>query len=186
MKHRSIAICSAVIVATLGCLSQAAVAVLPSVELDKTATTTAIPLSPITASAGSNASQIQTRLTAGIVSVDAQGKETLAPLTAQTQLTSGNVVEYHGYVINGSPDRVRKMKVTFAIPANMELVAGSVAPEPVYGSNDGQTFNYMPIKANINGVLQNMPMSYYKTLQWDVAGLGLNEVAEVKYRAKVK
>ena len=59
-------------------------------------------------------------------------------------------------------------------------------PTRAFGSMDGANFQYMPLKTNMNGVLQNLPMAYYKAIQWDVAGLGLNEVAMVKYRLKVK
>ena len=79
------------------------------------------------------------------------------------------------------------MKVTMNIPANMELLSTTdVMPERAYGSTDGNSFHYMPLKANMGGSMQNLPMSYYKAVQWDITGLGLNEVAMVKYRLKVK
>lgn len=111
----------------------------------------------------------------------------LSPVNAQTRLASGNIVEYRGYLTNNSPDRIRNMKVTMNIPANMELVSTSdVEPTRAFGSMDGANFQYMPLKTNMNGVRQNLPMAYYKAIQWDVPGLGLNEVAMVKYRLKVK
>lgn len=130
-------------------------------------------------------SPVQSRLTASIVSLDPQGQETLSPITAQTKLMSGNVIEYHGYFINQSPDRIRQMKVTLNIPEGMELL-GNISPDRNYGSIDGQKFMFMPIKTQINGSVQPVPNVHYKALQWDIQGLGLNEVAIVKYRAKVK
>lgn len=132
-------------------------------------------------------SQFEQKVTVSIVSLDAQGQESLAPVTAQTKLTSGNILEYRGYIINHSPDRIRSMKVTFDIPTNMELHSlETLSPQRALGSANGQKFQPVPVKANINGVLQNLPNAYYKAVQWDIQGLGLNEVAEVKYRLKVK
>lgn len=134
-----------------------------------------------------NQNQIQTKLTASIIAVNPQGGEMLAPITSQVKLPKGSVIEYHGYIINNTPERVKTLKATFDIPAGTELQSiTSVAPQPAYGSNDSMRFNYMPIKSSVNGILQEVPMSYYKALQWDIAGLGLNEVAEVKYRVVVK
>lgn len=169
-------------------------AVLPAIEIDKangtastlSSATPATGVAPMTVSTpatnnANNAALIQTKITAALVGLD----DTLVPVTPQTKLATGNVVEYHAYIINNSPERIRNMKVTMPIPANMELVT-KPSPEPVYGSNDGMQFNYMPIKLNTGGVVQEAPMSYYKFVRWDIAGLGLNEVAEVKYRVRVK
>lgn len=175
--------------------SATAMAVLPTVALDPV--NNAAPLAPTTATTATSpatslpvtpiANQLQTRLLASVVSQDSQGQEVLNPINVQTRLVSGNIVEYRGYVTNNSPERIRNMKVTLSIPANMELLGTTdVVPERAYGSMDGVNFQYMPLKTNIGGVLQNLPMSYYKAVQWDVPGLGLNEVAMVKYRLKVK
>lgn len=134
-----------------------------------------------------NQNQIQTKLTASIIAVNPQGGEMLAPITSQVKLPKGSVIEYHGYIINNTPERVKTLKATFDIPARTELQSiTNISPQPAYGSNDSMRFNYLPIKSSINGILQEVPMSYYKALQWDIAGLGLNEVAEVKYRVVVK
>jgi hypothetical protein len=166
----------ALVTAVFG-ISSNAIAVLPTVTLDNPATTTEIQVD----------NAIQSRILASVVSQDAQGQEVLSPITAQTRLASGNVVEYRGYLTNHGTDRVRNMKVTMNIPANMELLSTTdVMPERAYGSTDGNSFHYMPLKANMGGSMQNLPMSYYKAVQWDITGLGLNEVAMVKYRLKVK
>lgn len=164
--------------------SVTAMAVLPTVALDPVDNSQVAPVTSVIAPV---ANQIQTRILASIVSQDPQGQEVLSPINAQTRLASGNIVEYRGYLTNNSADRIRNMKVTMNIPANMELVStNDVLPTRAYGSMDGTNFQYMPLKTNMNGVLQNLPMSYYKAVQWDVPGLGLNEVAMVKYRLKVK
>lgn len=170
----------ALMTASLGA-SATAMAVLPTVALNPVDNNQAASISaPV-------AGQVQTRILASVVGQDPQGQEVLSPVNAQTRLASGNIVEYRGYLTNNSPDRIRNMKVTMNIPANMELVSTSdVEPIRAFGSMDGVNFQYMPLKTNMNGVLQNLPMAYYKAIQWDVPGLGLNEVAMVKYRLKVK
>lgn len=192
-------------------LTSSAMAVLPTVALDpadpmnQAAQPTVTSLSPSSSSStalsnlatatlpitqanpAASQSQVQKLLLASVVARDAAGNEVLNPITAQTRLASGNVVEYHGYVINRSPDRVRNLKVTFNLPANTELTGlPDMSPTRAYGSVDGTNFQYMPLKTNVGGVVQDIPMSAYKAVQWDVQGLGLNEVAEVKYRVRIK
>lgn len=177
-------------------------AVLPAVATDNTVMDSAVvvPLSPqivrtaqpinaqpILAQPSQSQTQLQTKLTASVVAINPQGGEILAPITSQTQLSRGSIIEYHGYIINNAAERVKTLKANFDIPNGTELQSiNSISPQPVYGSNDSQRFNYLPIKSNVAGVLQEVPLSYYKTLQWDIVGLGLNEVAEVKYRVVIK
>ncbi len=177
-------------------------AVLPAVATDNTVMDSAVvvPLSPqivrtaqpinaqpILARPSQSQTQLQTKLTASVVAINPQGGEILAPITSQTQLSRGSIIEYHGYIINNAAERVKTLKANFDIPNGTELQSiNSISPQPVYGSNDSQRFNYLPIKSNVAGVLQEVPLSYYKTLQWDIVGLGLNEVAEVKYRVVIK
>lgn len=145
---------------------------------------TATPIAnPTSASMG----QLQQRLLASLVSRDAMGNEVLSPITAQTRLSAGNIVEYRGYIINNSNERVRDAKVTFDLPANTELLGlADMSPARAMGSVDGVNFQYMPLKTNAGGVLQEIPMSSYKAVRWQIEGVGLNEVAEVKYRVRIK
>lgn len=177
-------------------------AVLPAVATDNTVMDSAVvvPLSPqivrtaqpinaqpILAQPSQSQTQLQTKLTASVVAINPQGGEILAPITSQTQLSRGSIIEYHGYIINNAAERLKTLKANFDIPNGTELQSiNSISPQPVYASNDSQRFNYLPIKSNVAGVLQEVPLSYYKTLQWDIVGLGLNEVAEVKYRVVIK
>lgn len=130
---------------------------------------------------------LETRILVSLVATNPQGKEVLSPLTNQTPLQSGNVLEYQGYVINHAQDIVRKSNVTLDIPANTELLdIQSLSPSRAKGSVDGVNFQYMPLKTNINGMMQNMPNQFYKAVQWEIENLGAGEVATVKYRVKVK
>lgn len=196
-----VALSAVAISVTLTLFTSSAMAVLPTVALDSgspapvsTAQSTLIlaPAMPVVLTTNNTttpttSNQVQQRLLASVVARGADGAEVLSPITASTRLNSGNVIEYHGYIINQSPERVRNLKVTFDLPANTELTGlADLSPSRAYGSIDGKNFQYMPLKANIGGIVQEIPMSSYKAVQWDVAGLGLNEVAEVKYRVRIK
>lgn len=134
-----------------------------------------------------NNAALTSRVLVSVVGRDATGQEALSPITPQTQVASGNVLEYRGYITNQGSERVRNMKVTFDIPANMELISqADLEPARARGSVDGVNFQYMPLKMNVGGVLQDVPMSQYRAVQWEIPGLGLNEVAMVKYRLRVK
>jgi hypothetical protein len=44
----------------------------------------------------------------------------------------------------------------------------------------------MPLRGNVNGQNQEIPLGYYKAVRWDIEGVGLNDTVMVQYRAKVK
>ena len=137
------------------------------------------------AATGSSAKAVTSKITAALVSVDANGQETLVPVDANTRLQSGNIIEYHGYFTNTNQDRVRKMTVTMTIPKQVELLE-VLAPEFPFASVDGNTFARMPLQGVVNGQRQEIPLQYYSAVRWNIEGLGLNETTAVKYRAKVK
>ena len=137
------------------------------------------------ANQGSSAQAVNSKITASLVSVDANGEEVLVPVNANTRLQSGNVLEYQGYFTNTNADRVRKMTVTMSIPDEVELMR-TVAPEFPYGSVDGNNFARMPLRTRVDNQLQDVDMKYYKAVRWDMEGVGLNDTVAVKYRARVK
>ncbi|MEN2752546.1 hypothetical protein AAIR29_12990 [Psychrobacter sp. FBL11] len=133
----------------------------------------------------SNMQAVDTKITASLISVDANGQETLVPVDANTRLQPGNVLEYQGYFTNTNPDRVRKMTVTLTIPEQVELLR-TVSPDFPYGSVDGDTFARMPLRTRVDNQLQEVDLKHYKAVRWDIEGVGLNDTVMVKYRAKVK
>lgn len=153
----------------------------PEPELDGQAALSADNANPT----NSSAEAINSKITASLVSVDANGQETLVPVTAETRLQPGNVVEYQGFFTNTNSDRVRKMTVTLTIPEQVELLR-VVAPEFPYGSADGNTFARMPLRGRVDNQLQEIPLEYYKAVRWDIDDVGLNDTVKVQYRARVK
>ncbi len=133
----------------------------------------------------SSAQAVNSKITASLISTDANGQEVLVPVNASTRLQSGNVLEYQGYFTNTNADRVRKMTVTMSIPEQVELLQ-TVSPDFPYGSADGNTFARMPLRGKVDNKLQEIPLKYYKAVRWDLEGVGLNDTVVVKYRARVK
>lgn len=136
-------------------------------------------------SSSSSAQAVNSKITASLISADANGQEVLVPVNASTRLQSGNVLEYQGYFTNTNADRVRKMTVTMSIPEQVELLQ-TVSPDFPYGSADGNTFARMPLRGKVDNQLQEIPLKYYKAVRWDLEGVGLNDTVVVKYRARVK
>lgn len=120
-----------------------------------------------------------------VVKTDTTGQETLLPVNVGTPVKAGDVLEYQALLTNHSPDRVRQAEVTLSIASGLELVGG-LSPEFAQASIDGSRFVRMPIRASINGQIQELPLSRYRALRWTVEELGIGATAVVKYRAKIK
>lgn len=113
------------------------------------------------------------------------GQETLIPVNVGTTVKSGDILEYQGLFTNNSGERVRRMDLTLSIANGLEFI-GEVSPKNVQASLDNSRFVRMPIRANIGGQIQEVPLSQYKALKWTVEEIGLGATAVVKYRARVK
>lgn len=113
------------------------------------------------------------------------GQETLTPINAGTPVKSGDILEYQGLFTNNSSERVRSMDVTLSITDGLALVGG-IHPRFPHATIDGSRFVRSPIRANVGGQVQELPLSDYKALRWTLEDIGLGGTSVVKYRAKVK
>lgn len=120
-----------------------------------------------------------------VVKTDVSGAETLVPVNVGTAVKSGDILEYQGLFTNQSNDRVRKADVTLSLGQGLELVGG-ILPQFAHATIDGNRFVRMPIRVNVNGQIQELPLSRYKALRWTIEEVGIGATAVVKYRAKVK
>lgn len=179
--HRLFHVVAGTLVGVMAVTQASAMLPTPEQTVDNSSTT----LQASANSSNSSAQAVNSKITASLISVDANGQELLVPVNTNTRLQAGNVVEYQGYFTNTNADRVRKMTVTMSIPEEVELLGG-VAPEFPYGSADGNTFARMPLRGKIDNQLQEIPLKYYKAVRWDLEGIGLNDTVMVKYRARVK
>lgn len=128
--------------------------------------------------------QITPMVYAFLVSQTAEQTETLTPLTTDMSVPSGAVVEYHAYFVNQTGERIRKMTATLDIPAGAELV-GAVSPTGANASIDGALFSRMPLRTQVDGQIQEIPLPWYRALSWQVEDVGIGGVFVAKYRAKI-
>lgn len=110
--------------------------------------------------------------------------DTLSPITPDTPLKAGDIIEYHAYISNHTKERIRSVNVSFDIPAGVELIEG-FSPMVSSASLDGNRFFPAPLRVNIDGQTQPIPLSQYKALQWRVQDIGIDGVAIVKFRVKL-
>lgn len=152
-------------------------------------TQTSVALTPITTPQPQTgqlvSEQVDLVVNVFLVQTDELGQERLTPVTHGVSVSAGDVLEYQGLFTNTGNERIRHMQATLTIADGLELIGG-VVPQFAHASHDGQKFVRMPIRANINGQVQELPLSYYKALRWTVEDIGLGATAVVKYRAKVK
>lgn len=111
--------------------------------------------------------------------------EGLLPITNTTVVQSGDIIEYHGYFTNQSSERIRSVIASIDIPNGVELI-GNIAPRGAMASVNGTNFGFVPLQANINGQIQQLPLSNYKALRWQLEDLGIGGTAVVQYRARLK
>lgn len=182
LAHRSMVMAVGMLSATALMMSQATAEPLPSTQLPSAQPATNWVNASNGGTGGVNGITINT--TAQLVSND-NGKEVFMPLNAQTQLVRGNVIEYHVYLTNTNNDRIRTMKANITIPNGVQLL-GAVSPEATMGSVDGQNFYPMPLRTQVGGQIQPIPLGQYKALQWQIEDVGLNQTANVSYRVVVE
>lgn len=130
-------------------------------------------------------SKIDQKMNAFVVKKEATGAETLVLLKPGDGVSRGDVIEYQGLFTNQDKNRIRRMVATLTIPDGVELVGG-VSPSIVKASLDGNRFATMPIRANLNGQVQELPLAYYRVLRWTIEDVGIGATAVVKYRVRVK
>ncbi len=128
--------------------------------------------------------QVTQAIYAYLVRTDANGQEQLLPITTSTPITRADVVEYHGYFSNKTPDRIRSMSAMMTIPEGTELI--SMSPTTASASLDGVKFSRVPLRTLVNGQPQNVPLSRYQAIRWNIDDVGLNGTAVTRIRVKIK
>lgn len=130
--------------------------------------------------------QVGIVMTASVVRSTEAG-EVLEPITAQTKVNSGDLVEYHVFLTNNGNDRIRDMRVALQLPKGTQFT-GMTSPDlGVQGSLDGVRFGFMPIRYPADtGELKNVPFNQYQALRWNVQEVGIGATAVIKYRALVE
>lgn len=132
----------------------------------------------------STAEQVAYGVIASLVKVNAQGQEIKQPVTPNTQLKTGDIIEYQGNFTNLTQNVVASMQVTLSIPESVVLIQ-QPKHKAVLASIDGSSFHKMPLKVRINGQMQNLDLARYRALRWTITNLDSKQTANVVYRAKL-
>lgn len=158
-------------------------AVVPSISEE---TPSVLPSSPKTTPTVVTSEDVNAVMNAFIVRKD-NAQETLEPVTAQSSIKAGDLIEYQVLLTNDGNNRVRDMRVALSLPQGTEFT-GVVSPSVgTQASADGSRFVFMPIRTTAaDGSIQNLPFKQYQVLRWNIQDLGIGATAVVKYRAVIK
>lgn len=128
--------------------------------------------------------EVEQAVFAYLVQTAGTGQEQLVPINQNTPITKGDVVEYHSYFTNKTPNRIASMTAMVSVPSGVELM--SIEPNDAFGSVDGTKFSRMPLRTLVNGQPKEVPLSRYKAVRFDIDNIGIGASASVKYRAKIR
>jgi uncharacterized repeat protein (TIGR01451 family) len=132
-------------------------------------------------------SDVAVSLAASRVSLDADGKESLA---AAEKANPGDLIEYRAVYRNPATAPVRQLAATLPIPPGTEFIPGTAQPRGALASLDGRTFEAMPIKRTVRlddgrEVVREVPLSEYRYLRWSIGELAAGAERTVRARVRV-
>jgi uncharacterized repeat protein (TIGR01451 family) len=130
---------------------------------------------------------IEVKLTQSRISINTAGVETHQ--TAE-QIKPGDVIEYRATYRNTSNHLIKGLQGTLPIPTETAFVASSGLPAGGLASVDGTQFAAIPLKRKVKlpsgkEVEQEIPVSEYKALRWNLGDLDEGKSATVQARVKV-
>jgi len=116
-----------------------------------------------------------------------EGKEVLQ---VADRAMPGEIIQYDALYKNQSSSRVRQLEPTLPIPAGLEYIADSAKPAPSRASLDGKSFAPIPLMRQVslpNGETkqEQIPLSEYRALRWELGDLDAGKTALISARAKL-
>jgi uncharacterized repeat protein (TIGR01451 family) len=116
------------------------------------------------------------------------GKETVA---SADKVSPGDLIEYKVRYVNKGAGPAKDLVVTLPIPKGLELAQATDSPKASLASLDGQKFEAMPIKrlvkqADGKELMQEVSLSQYRALRWQVGQLDAGKAANFSARARVE
>ena len=141
------------------------------------------------AAAGKAAAAIEpavaVQLTQHKVFTGADGKESLVD---GATVKPGEVLEYRATYINKSNTAVKGVVATLPIPEGLEYRPGSARPGAnlVQAATKDGVFGAEPLSRKVNGKVEPVPYSDYRTLRWNLGSLPARGEAAVSARAAVQ
>ena len=111
-------------------------------------------------------------------------------LRAAETARPGDLIEYHARYRNTTSGALREVAATLPVPAGLEYVAGTAAPNSVLASLDGRTFAPIPLTRRVRladgrEVTRTVPVSEYRYLRWPLGTLGARADRTVRARMRV-
>lgn len=140
---------------------------------------------PVAATA---ADGVQVALTAQRVTLDRNGKETLAEAR---EARPGDVLEYRAVYRNQGKQTVRNVLAVLPVPLNsLSYVPASANPQRVWASLDGRSFEVAPLMRTVTlpdgrREMRPVPASEYRYLRWDLGELKPGAQAVVAARMRM-
>ena len=129
---------------------------------------------------------VESRLEARTVTRAADGRESFAPAASARP---GDVIEYVATYRNTGARPVSGLEATLPIPANTELVPGSVRPASARASTDAAQFAPLPLKRSVTRdgrrVEEPVPFGEYRYLRWHVPQLDAKKSVSFSARVRV-
>lgn len=134
------------------------------------------------------AAPVEANLVARVVTQDANGKE---KFSAASTAKPGDVVDYQVTYSNTTNAAMNNVVATLPIPAgSMVYLPRSAKPASVLASTDGHTFAPAPLirtvrKADGSTATENIPLSEYRFLRWNLEAIAAGKTAIVSARMQV-
>lgn len=130
---------------------------------------------------------ISAELEALKVTVDAEGKEHLAPAE---EVRPGDLLEYRASYRNGGDADVAGIAPVLPVPAGLEFVAQEGPLAAAQASRDGKVFAPIPLTYEVtlpdgSTEIREVPLAEYRFLKWDPASLAPGEHFLVSARMRV-
>ena len=129
---------------------------------------------------------VETRLEARKVVRAADGREAFLPADTARP---GDVIEYVATYRNTGDRAVRSLEATLPIPANTELVPGTLRPAGARASVDAASFAALPLVRTVTrdgrSVQEPVPYRDYRWLRWHLAELRPKQSATFSARVRV-
>jgi len=110
---------------------------------------------------------------------------------ASDKARPGETIEYVAEYKNTGKDKVSDVMANLPVPAGMEFLPQTAAPEGATATTDDKTWSPIPLKRSVRGADGKMkdtlvPFSEYKSLRWNLGEIAGGSSKSVRARMKVK
>lgn len=120
-------------------------------------------------------------LTAGKIVINREGKKLYIPVnTAKV----GTLIQYRATYSNTLNQPIQNTTITLPIPASTEFT-GEAYPPSAQGSVDYHNYTDIPLMRIVNGKMEEIPFSEYKSLRWDIKFIPARKSVNVAFNTIV-